>query len=299
MKTNEWAGVGNHYEAKYWEYDSRTARRYNLDPQSEANISDYATFGGNPIFNKDYLGNVIAPWWLKSVTGYILPSYTGGGVRSDYKSFRNEQHLNEFNQSVAQLYRSNNIFRNCVSRLISSKITYQVQQGYFTSMFSSARYDPTNKTVFINWEGIDNAALFEETFHAAQDDYYGENGINKSSLSLEIEAKVANLLSGYKDITVTGEYPAIREYINTGVETPGYHSEFNSLTNSVYSAYASRLGAEWAAKNPPSSVNQHSALDFLRHSNKSGSGSKKKEKVDKDQHHEKEARKAWKKAGKG
>ena len=45
------------YTAEFWEYDSRTGRRWNLDPKPRVGISDYSTFDGNPIFSSDPLGD--------------------------------------------------------------------------------------------------------------------------------------------------------------------------------------------------------------------------------------------------
>ncbi|WP_462220048.1 hypothetical protein, partial [Ferruginibacter sp.] len=43
--------------AMYWEYDSRTGRRWNVDPEVKDAESPYATFSNNPIFFSDILGN--------------------------------------------------------------------------------------------------------------------------------------------------------------------------------------------------------------------------------------------------
>jgi len=48
--------TGN-YTAEFWEYDSRTGRRWNLDPKPVVGISQYATFNNNPIFFSDPLGD--------------------------------------------------------------------------------------------------------------------------------------------------------------------------------------------------------------------------------------------------
>ncbi len=47
----------NSYTAEYWEYDSRTGRRWNLDPKPNISFSPYATFNCNPIWNSDRLGD--------------------------------------------------------------------------------------------------------------------------------------------------------------------------------------------------------------------------------------------------
>ncbi|BDS10668.1 hypothetical protein [Aureispira anguillae] len=51
-----------HQTAKFWEYDSRIARRWNLDPRPVTSFSPYSVFGGNPIFNTDVKGDsAVAP----------------------------------------------------------------------------------------------------------------------------------------------------------------------------------------------------------------------------------------------
>jgi hypothetical protein len=72
MKDNEWAGLGNHNSAKYWEYDTRTTQRANPDPVSNPSRSSYATFNRNPILNKDVEGNVGEP----VVNGNTLAIYS-------------------------------------------------------------------------------------------------------------------------------------------------------------------------------------------------------------------------------
>ena len=52
-KVDEISGSGNHYTAEYWEYDSRTLRRWNIDPVVKEHESPYATFANNPIWFSD------------------------------------------------------------------------------------------------------------------------------------------------------------------------------------------------------------------------------------------------------
>ncbi|MDQ3191693.1 MAG: hypothetical protein M3Q58_08875 [Bacteroidota bacterium] len=56
-KTDEISGSGNHYTAEFWEYDPRTARRWNIDPVVKPWESSYATFLGNPILFIDPNGD--------------------------------------------------------------------------------------------------------------------------------------------------------------------------------------------------------------------------------------------------
>jgi hypothetical protein len=54
-----YGATGTSYTAEFWQYDPRTARRWNLDPVPQVSISDYAAFALNPIFNTDPLGNKV------------------------------------------------------------------------------------------------------------------------------------------------------------------------------------------------------------------------------------------------
>jgi hypothetical protein len=56
-KDNEWAGVGNHTTALFWEFDTRTGRRGNLDPILKVWESPYACFSNSPIWKVDPNGN--------------------------------------------------------------------------------------------------------------------------------------------------------------------------------------------------------------------------------------------------
>jgi hypothetical protein len=58
------------YTALYWEYDSRLGRRWNLDPKPQVNISDYACFGNNPIYNIDILGNKFTKQAKQEIKAY-------------------------------------------------------------------------------------------------------------------------------------------------------------------------------------------------------------------------------------
>jgi hypothetical protein len=53
--------------AEFWEYDSRIARRWNLDPKPNISMSPYATFANNPIWISDNKGDSI---WTTSETSY-------------------------------------------------------------------------------------------------------------------------------------------------------------------------------------------------------------------------------------
>jgi hypothetical protein len=66
-KDDEVAGTGNINTAMYWEYDTRLGRRWNLDPKSQANMSDYNCFGNSPIHFFDLFGDEFDPKSQKKV----------------------------------------------------------------------------------------------------------------------------------------------------------------------------------------------------------------------------------------
>jgi len=45
------------YTARFWEYDSRLGRRWNLDPKPNATESSYSCFSNNPIWKNDVNGD--------------------------------------------------------------------------------------------------------------------------------------------------------------------------------------------------------------------------------------------------
>ncbi len=58
MKDNDISSGGDHYTAEFWEYDSRTGRRWNIEPLTKKFpwLSPYSTFENNPISKNDPTG---------------------------------------------------------------------------------------------------------------------------------------------------------------------------------------------------------------------------------------------------
>ena len=55
-KDDEVSGKGNSHTAEHWQYDSRIARRWDIDPVVKSHESPYATFANNPIWFVDPSG---------------------------------------------------------------------------------------------------------------------------------------------------------------------------------------------------------------------------------------------------
>jgi hypothetical protein len=75
-RTDEVAGSGNHYTAKFWEYSPRTVHRWNQDPKQIIGISPYAINGNNPIYYTDPLGDFRTKFGAK-----VYKFFNGGEIR--------------------------------------------------------------------------------------------------------------------------------------------------------------------------------------------------------------------------
>lgn len=60
-KDDEMNGGGSSYSAKYWQYDAKVIRRFNLDPDQMSEMSNYSVMGNNPIIFIDPDGDKFTP----------------------------------------------------------------------------------------------------------------------------------------------------------------------------------------------------------------------------------------------
>ena len=115
IKDDEVYGEGSSYTAEFWQYDPRTARRWNIDPKPIPSISPYATFEDNPILYADPFGD-------KIINGHkeerdkaqdkmnqkknALDAFNGNTEAKGYKKA-----LREFNQSQNQFNRIDAVYQ--------------------------------------------------------------------------------------------------------------------------------------------------------------------------------------------
>ena len=264
-KVNEIAGIGNHYTALHWEYDPRTARRWNLDPVPQISINDYSVLGLNPINNTDPLGDIFNKWDTKSSKNeYKFNGY----YATNTKYFADEANLNSFAKAAIELATDNIIFAQVYTQLSKSKNLYTIQQEYT----NTANYKSETKTINMKYRGVGKDAyiakteVFEEVFHAGQDEYYSARGVKRSHLEDEVEAKVADIISGHQDDAVNGEYKSIKGYFKTGKKDKGFSGELDKLIGDVYdhySKYDNTEGKKWGKENDPKKVDKKNVLNYL------------------------------------
>ena len=87
---------GNHTTAEFWEYDTRSARRWNLDPVDQISKSNYATFANNSIMFSDPFGDIPTNEEGAKIAGHIYDGKIGdvldGGWRLD-RIFEDKENL--------------------------------------------------------------------------------------------------------------------------------------------------------------------------------------------------------------
>jgi len=99
-----YGSTGTSMTAEFWHYDTRTVRRWNLDPIPQINISDYTALGLSPLMNIDPRG-AKKDWFVNEETGDVvhLPGVSdistyGGeieGDRENYTKFATDQEMKE------------------------------------------------------------------------------------------------------------------------------------------------------------------------------------------------------------
>ncbi|MEW6773879.1 MAG: hypothetical protein AB1304_07760 [Bacteroidota bacterium] len=75
----------DHYTAKFWEYDARLGRRWNLDPKPQVGVSDYAVNEDNPIRTSDPQGDCpICPLFADAAVDIAFAVYDLAEMGYDY-----------------------------------------------------------------------------------------------------------------------------------------------------------------------------------------------------------------------
>jgi RHS repeat-associated protein len=78
------------YTAEFWQYDTRIGRRWNPDPRPTVGISLYSTFGNNPIFYADALGDTTVPMMY---AGHVLDIRDGSNVTFQTYNDNDKRHV--------------------------------------------------------------------------------------------------------------------------------------------------------------------------------------------------------------
>ena len=103
-KVDEISGVGNHYTAKYWEYDPRIARRWNLDPKPTLGVSDYSVYLNSPLWNTDVLGDRPTKKQAAAMAAHVYGDKKDGVLRGGWKVSENQFGVKNESGLKSQVY---------------------------------------------------------------------------------------------------------------------------------------------------------------------------------------------------
>lgn len=139
-KVNEVAGIGNWNTAEFWEYNTRTGIRANLDPVPQVSMSDYSVMGGNPIANADpdgdyFFGMIGSTSGQRTAAKEFAKSH-GGTVKDLTKKSIHVDY------SVGSVNRSLDFSENNNDGYSSREFVVQGKQMYFEK--NGKEYDPSS-----------------------------------------------------------------------------------------------------------------------------------------------------------
>ena len=124
VKSTEIDPDGNSMTAEFWQYDARLGRRWNVDPRPQVDVSVYASFSNNPIFNMDVLGDTTVP---NAPVGF---AQEGGG-----SGYRKMSELVLSYQSSSRVF---NVEDNVGDRFLV-KESYSLVDGYNGKRWKTSR----------------------------------------------------------------------------------------------------------------------------------------------------------------
>ena len=162
-KDDEVSGAGNTNTAMFWEYDTRSGRRWNLDPKPQISISDYACLGDNPIRSNDPLGDIL--------------DVTNDSGKKDVKSLTNKGNDKYINfDKVGNNYRTKLDFGNLTQDKIDNILNSDKGLSLINSLVNA-------KEISINYNGRMLVKDVKFIYDVSYVDKWTERGTLKSQSS--------------------------------------------------------------------------------------------------------------------
>jgi RHS repeat-associated protein len=299
---NEVSGSANSYDYGARIYNSRLGRWMSLDPMQHIypEVSDYSFVKNSPIIMVDPSGRVVVPYVYER-------TFLGIHLGCSYPDFFSNDNGETFAYNVLEMHVSNtsNIFQQVYDQLQNSTRIYKFQETYvgvsgagdaiqkgLNSPDAYGSFQPGHKgnaadpyVINLNYdpgeiEGFNRkSTIFEEVFHAGQNNFYLNTGKSRTHLQIEVEAKVAKAFQGiptgnsYEDSF--REDPIVQKYIQSvkNGEEIGFSLQYafeekvSNFAQSVYEVYKKSWaegGEQFLNDNNPSEFNASQSLDYLK-----------------------------------
>lgn len=210
-KDDELKGDGNSYDFGARMFDPRVGRWFTFDQMEGKypSLSTYVSFNNNPLFYVDPDGNDILPWkYFRKFLGF-----TFGPFYNNLTDIYNSD--SKFDASYTKLQSSSKVFKQVVKRLRDSSRSYQFKTvfaksgntknqdtgGFFDPNPKGTSSDPFTISLVVDLKNEkaysgNRAVIFEEVFHAAQNDYALDKQYSLTSVQKEVEAKLVKNIEG-------------------------------------------------------------------------------------------------------
>ena len=157
--------------AEYWEYDSRTARRWNVDPQPKIHESPYACFANNPI-------------WLKDVNGADTTfNVRSASIDNNGNKLVNDDGTRTFNTPLL-------LFKASVAGGENVEIDIDINKF-------NDNYQTLGKYISFSYEGKDISKPFANVFFINNENPHFSNAVKTVTLE-ELNAAKDNAVSSWK-----------------------------------------------------------------------------------------------------
>ena len=163
-----------HTTAKYWEYDSRIARRWNVDPRPVISISPYVVVENNPIANVDVLGDTTR---VRNLSGQLMYTIDDDLPNQDHftdKVYDVESYSN-LNEAAKEVRKYSMFFIGKNTRKDMERIYDYASNTVKREVFFLSYFEPKNKELRLKEiKDIGIAGKAEISFNGADMDAIDE-----------------------------------------------------------------------------------------------------------------------------